>query len=72
MNKEGKFLKKPCSGVGGSVYQGKLVLSTEFKTKISHRKELKGWHFEQWPFVRAIGGIVGCLWVYMQKMELRY
>ena len=47
MNKEGKFLKKPCCGVGGSVYQGKLVLSTEFKTKISHRKELKGWRFEQ-------------------------
>ena len=39
MNKEGKFLKKPCCGVGGSVYQGKLVLSTEFKTKISHRSQ---------------------------------
>ena len=42
MNKEGTFLKKLCCGVGESVYQGKLVLSIEFKTKIGHRKELKG------------------------------
>ena len=47
MNKEGKFLKKLYCGVGESVYQGKLVLSIEFKTKIGHRKELKGWRFEQ-------------------------
>ena len=24
------------------------------------------------PFVRAIKGIVGCVWFYLQKMELRY
>ena len=36
MNKEGKFLKKLCCGVGESGYQGKLVLSIEFKTKIGH------------------------------------
>ena len=28
--------------------------------------------FERQPFVRAIGGIVGCVWVYMQKVELRH
>ena len=49
---------------------GNLVLTTELKTWISYRKELKGWRFERYPFVRAIGWIVGCVWVYM-KMELR-
>ena len=27
---------------------------------------------QKMPFVRAIGGIVGCVWVYMQKVELRH
>ena len=36
---------------------------------IGHWKEYKSWRFEHYPFVRAIGGIMGCVWVYKQKME---
>ena len=39
---------------------------------VGHRKEFKGWRFERWPFVRATGEIVGCVWVYMKEMEERY
>ena len=39
---------------------------------IGHRNELKSWRFEGYPFVRVNGGIVGCVWVYMEKVELRY
>ena len=39
---------------------------------ISHRKEFQSGRFVRWPFVRANGGIVGYVCVYMQKTELRY
>ena len=41
-DKGGKFLEKLWCCVGGRVQQGNLVLSTELKTQIGHRKEFKG------------------------------
>jgi len=39
---------------------------------IGRRDGLGGCRFGRWPFVGAGGGNVGCVWVYMEKMELRY
>ena len=55
----------PCKCYIHSVklYMGNLVLTTELITWIGYRKELNCQRFERQPFVRAIGGIVGCVWV---------
>ena len=37
---------------------------------MGHRKEFQNWLFERWRFVRANGGTVGCVCVYMQKIEI--
>ena len=63
--KGGNFLKKLWSCVGNS--------GNNWVENVSgHHKEFQGRRFERQPFVKAIGGIVGCVWVHKQKMELRY
>ena len=51
--------------LGLSWRSGNLVLSTAKSRKADASNSFK-------PFVRAIRGIVGCVWLYLQKMELRY
>ena len=51
--------------LGLSWRSGNLVLSTAKSRKADASNSFK-------PFVRAIRGIVGFVWLYLQKMELRY
>ena len=49
------------------------MLSTELvNEKLASIKSLKVEVSSVTPSSQRLGGIVGCLWVYMQKMELRY